>query len=111
EPVDAARAIDPTNYLVESYAYHYWAKYGSPEINRRQHKFELKHSPEQPDRVQLILLEPRELGRVYHVRLAGVRSAEGQALVNHDAYYTLNRLPGGSASADNQAAVAEPTAK
>ena len=110
-PVDAARAVDPANYLVESYTYHYWAKYGSPEINRRQHKFELKHSPEHPDRVQLIMLEPRDLGRVYHVRLAGVRSAEGKALVNHDAYYTLNRLPGVAASAGDQAAVVEPAAK
>ena len=92
-PIDAARAIDTANYLVESYTYHYWAKYGSPEIGRRQHPFEVRHSPDNPDRLQLVVLEPRELGRVYHLRMAGVRSTEGKALVNHDAYYTLNRLP------------------
>ncbi|MBX9789481.1 MAG: PQQ-dependent sugar dehydrogenase [Pirellulales bacterium] len=101
-PVDTARAIDPANYLVESYTYHYWAKYGSPEIGRRQHAVELQHSPEQPDRVQLVVLEPRELGRVYHVRMAGVRSTEGKALVNHDAYYTLNRLPSETSKGGNR---------
>ncbi|MGD9649124.1 MAG: sorbosone dehydrogenase family protein, partial [Pirellulales bacterium] len=97
-PVDAERAIDPENYLVESYTYHYWAKYGSPEINRQQHEFDVSHSAEQPGQVQLVLREPRELGRVYHLRMAGVRSAEGRALVNHDAYYTLNHLPGAAAA-------------
>ena len=36
---------------------------------------------------------PLETGRVYRVRAAGVRSAEGERLVPPEGAYTLNEIP------------------
>jgi glucose/arabinose dehydrogenase len=92
QPVDPARAGDLKNWLVESYTYHYWDTYGSPEIERKQHTFQLEVASDDPHVVHMALAD-RPLGKVYHVRMTGLRSALGEALLNADAYYTLNAVP------------------
>jgi glucose/arabinose dehydrogenase len=92
EPVDPERARDPDNWLVESYRYHYWSTYGSPEIDRQQHAVTIELVKDDPTRLKLIMPE-RQTGKVYRVRMSGLRSAGGEPLLNPNAYYTLNALP------------------
>lgn len=92
EAIDASRAMDEKNYLVESYHYHHWDTYGSPEIGRKQHPFQAEPVDGDPTRVRL-RAEQLETGRVYHIRMTGMRNVDGDSLANDDAYYTLNALP------------------
>jgi hypothetical protein len=87
--VDATTASSTQAYEVQSYRYHYWATYGSPEVDRRP-------TPVRAVRVrrnrQAIDLElpALETGRVYEVSAAGVRSESGSPLIHPLGYYTLN---------------------
>lgn len=92
QPVKPATVVDPKSYVLESYTYHLWDTYGSPEIERKQHEFTLEPIAGEPQGVRLVVPN-RATGRVYHLKGAGVRSADGEALQNPDAYYTLNALP------------------
>lgn len=92
QPIDRAVAAAPERYLLQSYTYHYWDTYGSPEINRRQE--EVTAIEVADDGMSVILRVPdRETGRVFHLKLSGMQSAAGAALANQDAYYTLNAVP------------------
>ena len=37
-PIDVAKASESERWFLESYTYHYWDTYGSPEIERRENK-------------------------------------------------------------------------
>lgn len=92
QPVGADSALEAKRYLLESYKYHYWSTYGSPEIDRRQHEItELKLSED--GRTVHLSANGIEPGRVYHFRLSGVNAADGSPLLHQDAYYTANALP------------------
>ncbi len=89
EPITAA---DPASYAMSSYTYIYHEKYGSDETDTRSVpvvKVELGSGKRS---VRLHCANLRE-GYVHEIRLAGIRSAGGAALVHPEAYYTLNRLP------------------
>jgi glucose/arabinose dehydrogenase len=90
--VDPERAADPKNWLVESYRYHYWSTYGSPEVDRQQHDVHAMVEADDPTRLRLAV-DGRQTGKVYHLRMTGLRSVSGEALAHPDAYYTLNALP------------------
>lgn len=92
EAIDADRAIDPKNWQIESYRYHYWSTYGSPEIDRKRHEVRIEPAGGDPRKVRLVVAG-RQVGKVYHVRMAGMRSSGGIPLEHADAYYTLNQLP------------------
>lgn len=100
QPIDPERAAEVKNWLVESYTYHYWNTYGSPEIERKQHQFTVDLDSDDPHIVRLIVPE-RTLGKVYHLRMTGLRSTAGESLLNADAYYTLNALPDNSSPSRN----------
>lgn len=91
-PIDRAIAAEAKRYFVESYTYHYWETYGSPEIKRRQEKIESVTVAEDGKSVRIVVPN-RELGRVFHLKLSGIVSADAAALANQDAYYTLNAVP------------------
>lgn len=91
--VDRAIAADLKNYFLESYTYHHWATYGSPEIERRQNDIAEIKVADDGKRVSLTVPK-RETGRVYHLQAKGLKSAEGGApLLHNEAWYTMNAVP------------------
>ncbi len=92
KPVDAAKAAETDRWFLESYTYHYWDTYGSPEIERKENKIEsLKLSDD--GLTAHISVPDREKRRVYHLKLKDITSAGGAKLLHLDAYYTLNEIP------------------
>ena len=95
KPVDRKTAATRTSYFLESYTYHLWSTYGSPEIERRQN--EISELTVAEDGLSVHLTVPRrETGRVYHLQVRGLRAADGAELLHPDGYYTLNALPAAS---------------
>jgi hypothetical protein len=91
-PVDAARAARPETYYIDSYTYHHWATYGSPEIERRENAVRDVRISADGLTVRLIVPE-RAAGRVYHLQVRELHSADGAKLLHSEAFYTLNQLP------------------
>lgn len=92
QPVNRQVAAEAKRYFLESYTYHYWETYGSPEIERRQEPITQIDVADDGRRVRLAVPD-RGTGRVFHLKLSGMESADGAALANQDAYYTLNAVP------------------
>lgn len=92
KPVDRKMAAAGSSYFLESYTYHLWSTYGSPEIERRRNEISAVTVAEDGLSVQLTVPK-RETGRVYHIQVRGLRAADGSELLHPDAYYTLNALP------------------
>jgi hypothetical protein len=92
KPIDVAKAAEAERWFLESYTYHYWDTYGSPEIERRENKItEIRVASD--GLTAHITVPERDKRRVYHLRLKDVPTAEGEKLLHPDAYYTLNELP------------------
>jgi hypothetical protein len=87
---EAAATLE--NYFLESYKYHYWVRYGSPEIEKRSQPVEAVKVSDDGYEIELTVGE-REAGRVYRLKIDGVASERGDALLHRDAYYTLNAIP------------------
>jgi len=85
--VDAAS--DPSQWDVERWRYHYHPDYGSPKVDRTV--VAVESADVSTDGVVVRLKLQLEPGFVYKIvpKFAG---AEGDALVNRTAWYTLNRL-------------------
>jgi len=92
KPLDAATADVLKAYNLISFTYNYWGTYGSPEVDRRAEKVEAVQVSEDKKKVSLAVKGLR-LGRVYELRLEGVKSGDGDAVLHPEAYYTLNYLP------------------
>lgn len=92
KPIDVAKAAEAERWFLESYTYHYWDTYGSPEIERRENKItEIRVASD--GLTAHITVPERDKRRVYHLRLKDVPTDEGEKLLHPDAYYTLNELP------------------
>jgi hypothetical protein len=85
-----ARALDA--FELKSFTYNYWSTYGSPEVDQRAEKVEAVDVSADRKTVSLSVsgLKP---GRVYELRLNGLKSADGTPVLHPEAYYTLNELP------------------
>jgi len=92
KPVDARQASEPERWFLESYTYHYWDTYGSPEIERRENKIAAIEIADDALSTRIVVSE-RDKRRVYHLQLKDVTAADGAKLSHPDAYYTLNELP------------------
>jgi hypothetical protein len=92
KPLESASARRLAAYSLQSFTHYYWGTYGSPEVDRRAEKIERVRVSADRRRVSLTVggLRP---GRVYEVHLDGVRSAEGDAVLHPEGYYTLNQFP------------------
>jgi hypothetical protein len=91
KPVDKATADKLAAYSVKSFTYNYWGTYGSPEMDPKAEKVsELKVSAD--GKTVALAVEGRRVGRVYELHLDGVKSADGDAVLHPEAYYTLNDL-------------------
>lgn len=95
KPVDKASAEDIASYNVESFLYKYHPVYGSPTVNTKGH--EIKGVKVSDDGLKArIIVDGLRSTYIHHLRLDGVRSAEGSySLVHPMAYYTLNNIPEG----------------
>lgn len=91
-PVDPRSLARPLAVAAEQFTYHYWATYGSPEIETKG--LPVESIDVEPDGLQATvrlagLLAPR----IVAFRLEGVRSVDGDKLLHAEAYYTLNEFP------------------
>ncbi len=93
-PVDPERAADPASYKVTGFNYKYHATYGSPVINRSGCPI-LGISVSKDGLKARLVVDSLRLGYIHEITTAGVRSANGRALLHNVGYYTLNNLPEG----------------
>ena len=70
----------------------YTVTYGSPEVDQRAEKVGGVKVSDDRRRVALAVTSFKP-GRVYELRLDGVKSADGDAILHPEAYYTLNEIP------------------
>lgn len=89
KPLDPCSECDGVS--VGSYTYIYHSSYGCPETDRRAEK--ITKTRLSPDGKTLSLTVPNlKRGRVYEIRLDGVKTAGGEKPLHEEAYYTLNEL-------------------
>ncbi len=92
KPVDHAAAARRDAYAMSSFTYERHAEYGSPEFDRGE--VSITHVEVSGDaRSVRLVLDPLRPGYVHELKMAGVRSADGEPLLHDEAYYTLNRVP------------------
>lgn len=91
KPLAVSPVLDTTEYRLEQFGYHYWAKYGSPKIHRELLKIDKVAMS--ADRMSLkIRTSGLRKDRVCHIRLPQSRAEDGTYLLHADAFYTINRL-------------------
>ena len=94
QPLDPASLASPqarSSVTVSSFTYIYHSNYGCPEIDTRAEKVgPLTLSPDR--RTLTVPVEGLRKGRVYEIRLEGIRNERGETVLHPEAYYTLNEL-------------------
>jgi cytochrome c551/c552 len=116
KPVSKASAEDIASYNVESFLYKYHPVYGSPTVNSKA--CAVKGVKVSDDGLKArIIVDGLRPTYIHHIRVDGVRSAEGSySLVHPMAYYTLNQIPegekltGAGISTKNSAKASKPAA-
>ncbi|HEU4723148.1 MAG TPA: plastocyanin/azurin family copper-binding protein [Gemmatimonadaceae bacterium] len=107
-PVDRAAAERLASWGVTSFTYRYHHIYGSPVINQTTHAVRAAVVARDGRSVRLALDSLRQ-GYVHEIRMNGVRSTAGAALLHDVGYYTVNQIPRGQALAVSPSArVASP---
>ena len=91
KPVDPATVAKLTSVSIGSYTYVYYGNYGGPETDRRAEKV-LAAELSQDGKTLAVTMPNLKKGRVYEIRLDGVKSADGDPVLHPEAYYTLNKL-------------------
>ncbi|OWK44350.1 PQQ-dependent sugar dehydrogenase [Fimbriiglobus ruber] len=76
---------------VKSFTYVYYSNYGCPEVDQRAEKVTKTTVSKDGKKVSVTVPGLRQ-GRVYEIHLTGVSSADGEAVLHPEAYYTLNEL-------------------
>lgn len=90
KPVDP-KTIGPNAAAVGSYTYVYFSNYGCDEMDKRAEQVaSVKLSAD--GKTLSVAVPGMRPGRVYELRLDGVKSTDGDAVVHPEAYYTLNEL-------------------
>jgi glucose/arabinose dehydrogenase len=91
--VDVEAAASLEAYALTCYTYTYHQQYGSEEIDAGE--IVIRKATVAGDGMSVRLVcEGLRAGYVHELHLPGMRSAEGEALLHGEAYYTLNRIPG-----------------
>jgi hypothetical protein len=91
-PLDRQTAARLEAYSLQSFTHYYWGTYGSPEVDRRPEPVRAVTVAADRRTVSLAVSGFRP-GRVYELHLEGVKSADGDAVLHPEAYYTLNDVP------------------
>jgi hypothetical protein len=91
KPADAA-SVKPDAANAKSWTYAYLSQYGCPETDTQAETISVGELS--ADGLKLSLnLANRKKGRVYELRLAGLKAKTGEDLLHPEAYYTLNEIP------------------
>ncbi|MGK0218133.1 MAG: hypothetical protein ACI9HE_001621, partial [Planctomycetota bacterium] len=91
-PVDPEAASDPSSYKLGTFTHIYHGGYGGPEVDQTVPVVQSVQLSS--DRMEATLsLDTLQRGHVYEFDLAALRSAEAEALLHKDAYYTVNQIP------------------
>jgi hypothetical protein len=85
------QSVAPPSFNLQSYTYHYWSTYGSPEIDRRPEAIQSVTVSDDRRHISLAI-ENLKKGRVFELHVDGIRSTDGDALLHPEAFYTLNEL-------------------
>jgi hypothetical protein len=91
KPVDRETVAKVSAAPVTSFTYVYKSDYGCPETDKRAEKVEAVELSADGKTLSVGVPGLRK-GRVYELRLEGVKSADGDAVLHPEAYYTLNEL-------------------
>ena len=75
-----------------SFTHYYWSTYGCPELDKHAEKIDAVKVSGDKKKVSLAI-KGFKPGRIYELRLDGVKSTEGDAVLHPEAYYTVNELP------------------
>lgn len=97
KPVDRQTAAATSSYELSSHTYLYHSTYGSDEIQKQQLQADQAIVSEDGLRVRLKIDGLRELF-VHELIALNVRSRDGEPLLHPHAWYTLNRIPTGTAN-------------
>lgn len=90
EPLDKSLKLSQESVSVKSWTYVYNSNYGCPETDTRAETvLQVKPTGDKSIRVDCQGLQP---GRVYELRLSGIKNTQGEGLLHNEAYYTLNQL-------------------
>ena len=90
--VDAATAVEPTNYHMSNYTYLLHSPYGSPETDKDS--VAVKLAQVSGDRLTVDLAcEPLKPGYVHELHLDLLRDEAGEPLLHPRAYYSLIEIP------------------
>lgn len=92
KPVDAVLGADPASYRLGTFTHIYHAGYGGPEVDRTTPTVEAVALAED-GLTATLRLETVRVGHVHEFDLSALRARDGEELVHHDAYYTVNRVP------------------
>jgi len=91
KPLDAVSADQLKAYNLVSFTHYYWSTYGCPELDRKAEKVETVKVSEDKKKVSL-KVSGFKPGRIYELRLDGVKSDDGDPVLHPEAYYTLNEI-------------------
>lgn len=92
KPLDEKSARKASNYRLSTFTHIYQQGYGSPEVD--QTTPEVTSVKISDDRREVrIVVDGMQKGHVHEFDLSGVLSEEGELLLHHQAFYTLNEIP------------------
>jgi hypothetical protein len=91
-PVNVESAGKSDSYQMDAWTYIYRAEYGSPEVDATKPVIQSAKVASDGKSVRLVI-DGLVRGHVHHLRLPGLRAADGLPLLHPDAFYTLNEIP------------------
>jgi hypothetical protein len=92
KPLNAATAEKLESYSMLSFTHNYWGTYGSPEEDKKPEKITAVTVSADKKTVSLAVTGFKP-GRIYEVHVDGAKSADGDAVLHPEGYYTLNEVP------------------
>jgi len=92
KPIDTSLAAKADSYVLKTFTYIYQAAYGSPEVDATTPTITKVEVGKDSKSVRLYV-DGLQIGHVHDLKLPGLHSAEGEALLHPQAYYTLNYIP------------------
>ncbi len=92
KPVDRKTGEDVASYRVSTFTHIYHGAYGGPEVDQTTPKVtSVELCADGMEAV--IAISEWSIGHVHEFDLESLRSKDGEELLHHDAYYTVNAVP------------------
>ncbi len=92
KPVDRVTGENVASYAITTFTHIYHGGYGGPEVDQTTPAVEsVTLSPD--GKVATLVLDQLLQGHVHEFDLEALRSSDGDELLHHDAYYTVNEVP------------------